>query len=214
MTTDDNGLPPQERDRIVARHVAAGRPLWREPAFWAGGVFTLTALLLIILWVQDNIATANRHARDNAAGLAKANQQLSSLGHPPVAPAPVVPTVTMTITVPVVGPEGPAGEQGPPGPAGARGGIGPSGRQGDPGLPGANGPQGAPGATGSAGAAGPTGAAGPSGPAGPAGPSGPSGPAGPTCPDGYTATPQNQPGGGSIIVCTSPPNNPGQGPMP
>jgi len=228
-------LPDEDLDRIGGKHAGPSEPFWRDRAVWVA-IGVLAVLLGLVAWlVQAASSRADHNANDpctagdkragcvaaaQAQGVAnQANGRLLQHNLPPV-PTPAsqvpVPTVTQTVTVPLVGPAGPQGPVGPAGATGHPGAIGPQGEKGDPGIDGAVGPSGAT-VTGPAGATGPegpqgatgeTGPAGPQGDPGPSGPSGPSGPAGPDCPTGYTPTPQPQPGGGSVIICTSPPASP------
>lgn len=226
-------LPRKVRDEIVARHATPDRPLWREPLFWVAGALVVTALVVVVLWVRSTLHDATKAcvagdtrgpciAAAAAQGVAsKANSRLQANGLPPVpTPSSAAPLPTVTVTLPAIpgpaGAAGPSGATGPAGPSGATGhpgATGPQGVKGDPGIdgtPGAAGPSGATvtgpaGANGKDGTNGTNGTDGATGPQGEPGPSGPSGPAGPDCPTGYTPSAQPQLGGGSTIVCTSPP---------
>src|SRR5882762_6844156 len=92
-------LPKKVRDEIVARHATPDRALWREPLFWIAGAMVVTALVVMVLWVQTSIHDANGRAADNANGLAQANVKLSSLGVAPVKPSNAAPLPTVTVTV-------------------------------------------------------------------------------------------------------------------
>jgi hypothetical protein len=96
-------LPTETRDEIVARHSRA-RPLWREPTLWVSLGFGVLAWLLVVAWVAGQVGHANQRARQNAAGLAQANEKLKSLGVPQVSTPAPVPLPTVTVTVPPIPP--------------------------------------------------------------------------------------------------------------
>lgn len=107
-------LPAKVRKELIGRH-AGPSPLWREPVFWMVGALVVVALAVMAGWVtwklnnaadQANAACVRGDKRgpciaaaQNQAGLAQANQKLSSAGLPTVKPSSQVPAPTVTVTV-------------------------------------------------------------------------------------------------------------------